>query len=577
MRFFLCLFFACLMLPAHAEFAFDLEIDAPSAARRLLEKHLDIARAQSDDRTTAEYVDYLAITTPDEARNLLATEGFFAPQIEVRWLREEKKPRFVMTVDPGEPVRISVIRLDWQGEIRADPQYLKTLEKQIRSAWLLGEGEVFTQSKWDAGKTLVHNLTSARRFPGAKLSGSEARIDPQTHQAELVIGIDSGPFYRYGALEVSGLARYPAYLVQEQRQFAEGAEYQRSDLQELQTRLQSLPHFGFAVVDVDLGDAPPYRAGVRVDVREVPHHKLTTGVGYTTEAGFNTTLAHQYYGLFGKSWISEATLKLAQNEQSGEVALVFPRLGAGYQHRVHLAYEQSDVSSLSSKTWRQGVTRSQTDFQLTRSWSVEHESERRRLADGTLETPESLFFKFQWLRRDLDSTRDPRQGHLLQWESSAAIDGLYSDETYLRLYGRVAKYWPFSGNRLLLPRPDGGQPFAHVPAYVPSDLLFRAGGAGSVRGYDYQSLGPSKGGSVVPGRVLLTSSLEYQWPLYRDWRLASFVDHGNASTTWPELRGVTGAGLGLRWVSPAGVFGADFAHGLDDDQWKFHLAIGLVF
>lgn len=577
MRFFLCLFFACLMLPAHAEFAFDLQIDAPSAVRRLLEKHLDIARAQDDDRTTAEYVEYLAITTPDEARNLLATEGFFAPKIEARLIWDGPKPRFEMSVDPGDPVRISSLRLVWEGEIRHDQAYLTALEKQIRSSWLLAEGEVFTQAQWDAGKTLAHNLTSARRFPGAKLAGSEARIDPKKNQAELVIGIDSGPFYRYGALEVSGLVRYPSYLVQEQRQFAEGAEYQRSDLQELQTRLQSLPHFGFALVDVDLSDAPPYRAGIRVDVREVPHHKLTTGVGYTTEAGFNTTLDHHYYGLFGKSWIAENTLKLAQNEQSGEVALVFPRLGAGYQHRLHLGYERSHVGSLLSRTWRQGVTRSQTDFQLTRSWSVEHESERRRLADGTVETPESLFFKFQWLRRDLDSTRDPRQGVLLQWESSAAIDGLLSDETYVRLYGRIAKYWPFSGNRVLLARLDAGQTFAHVAADVPSDLLFRAGGAGSVRGYDYQSLGPIKGGSVVPGRVLLTSSLEYQWPLYRDWRLASFVDHGNASTTWPELRGVTGTGLGLRWVSPAGVFGADFAHGLDDDQWKFHLAIGLVF
>jgi translocation and assembly module TamA len=576
MRAFFCLFFLTFLASAQAAYDFRLEIDAPSAVRSRLEKYLDVARARDDERTTVEYVEYLATTTPDEVRQLLATEGYFSARISVKFERENKA-RFLIGVQPGEPVRVSSVELKWSGAIMDDPQYRARLEKQIFAGWGLAAGEIFTQSAWNNAKTHVLNLASAQRYVSARLADSEALIDPQAHTAKLSLLVDSGPLFHYGPLAIHGLERYPEYLVREQWPYHEDNEYRRSDLQDLQTRLQSLPHFGFAVVDTELSPQAPYRATVRADVREVPRNKLTTGIGYTTETGLNTTLTHNYYGVFGKSWYTENTIKLAQKAQSGETALVFPRLGAGYQHRLYTGYAHTESDTLRTQTWQYGVTRSQQDFQLTRSWNIEYETERRFLSDGTVERPESLFLKFEWLRRDLDNTRDPQHGHLLQWESAAAVRGVLSDETYVRLYGRAAKYWPAWRNGVFVARLDAGQTFARVAANVPSDLLFLAGGAGSVRGYDYQSLGVAKGGSIVPGRVLLTGSGEYQIPVYRNWRLATFVDHGNASMTWPELHGVTGAGLGLRWSSAAGVFGADFANGLDEHQWKFHLAIGLVF
>lgn len=112
---------------------------------------------------------------------------------------------------------------------------------------------------------------------------------------------------------------------------------------------------------------------------------------------------------------------------------------------------------------------------------------------------------------------------------------------------------------------------------MPTEWLFRTGGAGSVRGYDYQSLGVKTGGTVAPGRVMATGSLEYQLPVYREWRAAAFVDHGGAAARWGDFSGVTGAGLGARWVSPVGVLGADIARGFDEKTWRLHIALGLAF
>ena len=111
-----------------------------------------------------------------------------------------------------------------------------------------------------------------------------------------------------------------------------------------------------------------------------------------------------------------------------------------------------------------------------------------------------------------------------------------------------------------------------APAAVPLaqaeravQLLFRAGGDQSVRGYGYRELGVRENGAIVGGKYMLTASAEYQYSLTDKWRLATFIDQGNSfnSLDIPTLK--TGVGFGVRWVSPVGPLRLDLAHALDDD------------
>lgn len=577
MRCWIALIFLCCSALSLAGFDFRLEIEAPGSVKQRLEKYLDVVRAVDDEKTTAEYVEHLAATTESEIRALTATEGYFSPVIKIDYQRDASPPLLKVMVEPGETVKVTRFNLLLSGAVRDTPSELAAMEKKVRALWLLAEGRVFTQADWEAGKKAAHDLFYDARYPAVRIARSAARIDPARNAAELDLEIDSGPVYHYGPLQIKGLQRYPEHLIREQIQFDPQGEYRREDLVELQNRIQSLTHFSLALVEADLATSPPYLATIRVEVREVPLNKVTPSIGYTTSTGFNVGLAYTYFNLFDRGWLSEDQIKLAQKEQSASTAIVFPRLGGGFEHRVYLAYNRTDVEDLITETWTQGLSRTQQDFKLTRTWTLEYQTERRYLADGTVERPETATLKYLWLRRDLDNPRDPRRGNLLQLESGGALRGVFSDETYIRLYGRSAQYWPVSEKGVLIGRVELGETFARVAADVPSAWLFRAGGGGSVRGYDYQSLGPIKGGSVVPGRIILTSSLEYQQPVYKDWRAVVFGDHGNASNTWASYRGFTGAGFGVRWGSPAGVFGADLAQGLDEHRWRFQVAIGLVF
>jgi translocation and assembly module TamA len=116
---------------------------------------------------------------------------------------------------------------------------------------------------------------------------------------------------------------------------------------------------------------------------------------------------------------------------------------------------------------------------------------------------------------------------------------------------------------------------------VPYTLLFRAGGDDSVRGYSYQSLGPSNvRGTAQGGKVMATSSVELATPFVRRkpaWMGAVFFDAGNAAANWKEFELARGYGVGVRWNSPLGPLRIDLAYGEKVRRARLHFSVGLTF
>ena len=110
---------------------------------------------------------------------------------------------------------------------------------------------------------------------------------------------------------------------------------------------------------------------------------------------------------------------------------------------------------------------------------------------------------------------------------------------------------------------------------VPLSLQFFAGGAQSVRGYDYQELGP--------GRYLIVASVEYQHQVKGNWWGAGFIDSGNAINSFSNQKNSflgkraptsislaqvlkTSAGLGVMYVSPVGPIEVTIAKPITDSN-----------
>ena len=120
---------------------------------------------------------------------------------------------------------------------------------------------------------------------------------------------------------------------------------------------------------------------------------------------------------------------------------------------------------------------------------------------------------------------------------------------------------------------------------VPSALRFYSGGGGSVRGYDYQSVGPRNAKLDPLGGVSQVEvGAETRWRFTEDMGLVAFLDGGMVyenvdDKLFQDM--LWGTGLGFRYYTAIGPVRADVAFPLqrreDDDAWQLYLSLGQRF
>jgi translocation and assembly module TamA len=97
---------------------------------------------------------------------------------------------------------------------------------------------------------------------------------------------------------------------------------------------------------------------------------------------------------------------------------------------------------------------------------------------------------------------------------------------------------------------------------IPASTRFFGGGGGSVRGFEYRSLGPAVDGQVVGGLSYVGASAELRLRVTESFGIVPFVDAASVTEgAWPTLSGdvFVGAGIGLRYYTALGPLRIDVA------------------
>jgi translocation and assembly module TamA len=111
---------------------------------------------------------------------------------------------------------------------------------------------------------------------------------------------------------------------------------------------------------------------------------------------------------------------------------------------------------------------------------------------------------------------------------------------------------------------------------LPPTSRFFAGGDESVRGFQFDSIGPKDAdGNVIGGQRLLVGSIEYEHRLFKNYHGALFVDAGNAFNG-STLDAEVGVGFGIKWRSPLGPLRLYVGFPVSDntESPRLHLRLG---
>lgn len=567
--------------------AFNLVVRAPEPLGDLLERNLELRRYREVNDLDDAEIARLIVLAEKDARELLATQGYFAPRVAIT--REAgPRPTIVVSVEPGERTRVTEARIEFEGDIATNTDADAVEQREgVRAGWELPAGQPFTQAAWDRAKSEATKRMLARRYPAARISYSLADVDAAAGSARLGLRLDSGATFRLGDLRVSGIERYDPVLVPRLARLPRGQVYDQEKIVQAQLRLAGSGYFDSAFIFVD-PESDPANADVQVTVREAPLQKVVLGLGFTTDGGPRASVEHTHNRLPGIGWRAISKLQAERKNPYAQTELIALPDEEGWRWSVLARGEKLDDDRLVTHSQRLRAGRFQNGDHIDRNWYLQYDRASVQNPRGVPLTPldtgdgAALSANFIWTGRYFDDQQLPTRGFGVGFELGGGVTLGSDRQPFQRTVLRWLGFRPLARGRLQL-RAEAGAVLARDSARVPATQLFRTGGDTTVRGYKYLDIGvPLPGGYVGPGRYLAVGSAEWQRPIVRrglptQFEHTLFVDAGAVADRVGDLRPRAGVGTGVRWRSPVGPIEAAIAYGVKPRKFRVHFSAGFVF
>ena len=598
----------------------------PPAALQAITEAVDAIARLAEDQDGGE-INRLRRRARDATLAALATQGYFSPTVTLEAGTDIGGETWDIGIVSGKRTTVGSVDLKFTGRITR-PEYADRVRK-LRDDWQLKVGQPFINSDWNKAKATLLDSVSTRDFLLARMTASEAEIQADEATAALRVTIDSGPQVRMGELTVLGLKRVPEKLIDRYVRYSEGSAYDQDRLDQWQQDLQSTAFFRGAFVSLQQpgdesaqptdpvsdrarapgaadaatsapagdptvsGAVPPPPAKydsdgdvtlpVQVRVVEAPPKRLSVSVGVDDTAGARLESLYRQNVVFGQPVTMETGFGVDRLRQRAYLDIFMPPTERGYKDSIGLLADHSDIEGLDVTRYALGATRTQlrkgagdSRVEYETRWGMLLAHDRVKIDGGDEYTLPTLTGTAEWLRRDVDNKYDPREGNLIAVGGGVGVT-LDTGEPYTRLRLRAQKWWPIGKRDVLTVRGEVGRLWAKGDVQVPDDFGFRTGGARSIRGYKYQSIGVQRDDAVVGAPPLLVGSIEYDHYFNERWGMGVFVDAGDAAESFGDMSLALGYGVGARVRTPAGPLFLDVAYGQRERDLRLHFSLGIAF
>jgi len=556
--------------------SYRVDVIAPAPLKATLERDVGLVRWQDYAEMTIDLLDRLAREAIDETRNAAAAAGYFSAAVDVSIDRSADPVAVTLKVEPGAATFIGSVRIVVTGPATTDaPRGTDTIARLTRD-WSLPEGEAFRQSAWTIAKERALATLSGTAYAAARIERSEALIDPERRSADLVVELASGPAFRFGDFEITGLSKYDPSLVRNFSTIQPGEPYSVTTLNQYARRLNASGYFASVQARIDPDTTHPESATVDLAVIEGRTKRFEGGVGYSTDVQWRMNANYRDVNFDGNGLQFLADGRIETKIQTGSLRFTRPPNDSGWIATFGGGYERTDIESLVTRTAVAGTRWHTIEERDETALSATYFLDLQQPFGSPSQTANTLYAEYERHWRRVDDLVAPTTGWIASAFAGAGIPGV-STRTFGRLRGRFAWWLPLSRQNELNFRAEGGAVLAGSRDGIPSTLLFRTGGATTVRGYDFESLGVTDGSAIVPGRYYGVASVDAIRWIDELWGLAAFLDAGNAVDSLSGAHLALGYGVGARVRTPLGPFRLDVAYGQDAHAVRVHFSVGLTF
>ncbi len=576
------LLFMLLMLPTVANAAVKLEVQGvEDPLRHAVIEGVQLSQYRNREVTEAQ-VQRLYGQADQQARKALQPYGYFDAQVSGSIKQLGKDWQVILNVDPGEPVRVDKLDI----ELADIALELPELNRAVRS-FHPRKGDILDQGEYTSSRDAISAALTAEGYLDARMVTHRVEVYRADRRAEIYLKWDIGERYRFGEISFEGSQFKPGFL-ERYLPFHSGDWFSQDQLLALQQALNGADYFSVVNVLPQVDELQGGQVGVKVKLVPAKRSIYTGGpfVGTDVGVGVRAGLQRRWINQSGHKWSSELIVAQRLKSLSAQYTIPMPgpnqrsfNFGGNFKDANTRTSQSRTLELVGNETlqWR-GWTRTLGVHALVGTFTVGRRGDEPRDTPGVQHGRSTIVFgEGSLLKKKADNPNFVLHGWSLGLFGRTTAGSLLSDTRYTQMIADAKWIHALNPRNRLILRGTAGMSSVGDFSQLPPSLRFFAGGAQSVRGYGFQSIGPRNAyDRVMGGRNLLVASTELEHYFSRDWGMAAFVDTGNAFDGH-DYRPKIGAGLGLRWRSPVGMIRVDVGVPVHDSRSRglhLHLVIG---
>lgn len=495
------------------------------------------------------------------------------------------KTQVFITLNMNEGPQYKISKVKFSGETILKVDALKT---NLR----IHEGEYFSRSKIIASVNAMRDRLSEEGYAFAEIQPITL-LDKEDHLVSIDFRVEPKNRVYVRRIRIEGNTRTQDHVIRREVRQLENAPYSLAAVRRSSTRLNRLGYF--KAVKIDTNRIAKDQVDLLVKVEEQSTGAFNAGIGYSQVDGASFNLGVTERNVIGSGYQANVNGTYSVSTKSADIGVTNPyftpdgvSLGGGLYYREVDAAELN-VSNYSTNNVGLRMNIGYPSSEWSRlSYGLKLDDQTLTCIDGfaACETYtaeygrhyNSLRYTMGWSYDTKNAFYFPSDGQKTS-VSGEVIIPTNTTISFYKLYLEESYYIPLSSNFTLKLKGD----FAYGDGYGDHDEMpfyenFYAGGIGTVRGYEPNSLGPrydyaTDGSSDPIGgsfRLISNAELIFPMPFVEDsgnLRLSLFADAGNVfskakDVKLPEFR--ASMGLGVAWITPVGPLAFSFARAFNN-------------
>ena len=478
--------------------------------------------------------------------------GYFQSKCHVKPVSVKQKLVYSAHCTMNAPVKVNSfnIHISGPGKSVIEPLLLTQQDSPKIDA-------IFSSASYEKSKNQILSLCHRKGYINASTKNSKINIDPDSHNADILINVDTGPLYLFGSIDINQNI-YNKHYLRSLADYHNGESYNDAMISKYRDNLESTNLFNYVNVIPFSSDQKKQHIPTQIFYDPIDTLQYGVGVGYSTDSNFfySANVVRNRINQYGMRLSTEllsssdysyviSTLSIPKRHPTKD----YYNFQVGYKQE-YIEYVGTDrnITTSFSHIFNNQINEKKI---IRRETSLNYSLDHSKF-DNTNTT--TLHFLYPSILYDIYlKNPEKKVGLFLKHQVSANLEAFLAPCDFAKIITQQKlNYSPFTRTTLQLSFKEGYIATSSSSETLPLSWYFYTGGAYSVRGFSYQSIGADIHETFEYNHYLYTASFEVQQRVYQDLYLIAFVDTGDATDTIKHSNASVSVGSGILWKTFAG-------------------------